>query len=118
MLLIYLLVLFAVSELPFAESKQLSRRRGKHVIKHGMFTGAHAKRTSRRWQNPSMLRSRATVDQRQAPSTGCGSQGLLVTEAPKTNIFAGLSDDEAAAVTSFLHEQESLNLTAAAEATS
>ncbi|KAL8725493.1 MAG: hypothetical protein Q9166_007313 [cf. Caloplaca sp. 2 TL-2023] len=42
----------------------------------------------------------------------------LTTKAPKTNIFAGLTNEEAAAVTSFLHGQRSLNLTAAANATS
>ena len=35
------------------------------------------------------------------------------TSAPKTNVWASLSNDEAASVISFLHEQPALNLTAA-----
>ena len=38
-------------------------------------------------------------------------------KAPKANIFQGLTDDEAAAVTSFLHDQPKLNLTAGSNAT-
>ena len=36
--------------------------------------------------------------------------------APYTNVFASLTNDEAAAVIGFLHQQESLNLTASADA--
>ncbi|KAJ7641294.1 copper amine oxidase [Roridomyces roridus] len=39
-----------------------------------------------------------------------------VVEAHQTNIFISLSDDEAASVISFLHNQTELNLTAAADA--
>ena len=37
--------------------------------------------------------------------------------APQKNIFLGLTDLEAASVTSFLHSQSNLNLTAASNAT-
>ncbi|KAL8725316.1 MAG: hypothetical protein Q9181_006455 [Wetmoreana brouardii] len=62
---------------------------------------------------------RDSIHRRQAPeSTGCNLDSQITIKAPKTNIFAGLTNDEAAAVTTFLHAQESLNLTAAANATS
>ena len=47
---------------------------------------------------------------------GC-SDGTITVTAPKTNIFGGLSDDEFANVTSFLHQQKRLNLTAVSNAT-
>ena len=88
-----------------------SRGTGSHTIKHGMFPGSFSKRSSRHDR-------RASIHRRQEPSgTGCGTGSQITTKAPKNNIFAGLTDDEAAAVTSFLHNQEKLNLTAAAEAT-
>ena len=88
-----------------------SRGTHPHTIKHGMFPGSFSKRSSR-------LDRRASTHRRQDPSgTGCGTGSQISTKAPKNNIFAGLTNDEAAAVTSFLHHQESLNLTAAAEAT-
>jgi primary-amine oxidase len=37
------------------------------------------------------------------------------TTAPKDNVWASLTNDEAAAVINFLHEQSALNLTAAAD---
>ena len=82
-----------------------------YVVKHGMFP-------ARSNSYSSGLRRRASLSQRQASNpSGCSSGSDLNTNAPKTNIFAGLTNDEAAAVTSFLHDQKSLNLTAAATAT-
>lgn len=61
---------------------------------------------------------RAPLARRQvSTSNGCGSTAQLITKAPKSNIFLGLTDNEAAAVTAFLHDQKNLNLTAAADAT-
>ncbi len=47
----------------------------------------------------------------------CASGAQLSVKAPKKNIFAGLSDQEAADATAFLHSQKTLNLTASANAT-
>lgn len=47
----------------------------------------------------------------------CSDSAELAATAPLTNIFAGLSSQEAADVTAFLHSQKSLNLTANANAT-
>ena len=58
---------------------------------------------------------RAPINRRQASS--CDSSSQLTTKAPKPNIFAGLTDQETADVTSFLHDQTALNLTVAANAT-
>lgn len=38
------------------------------------------------------------------------------TSAPKANVWASLSNDEAASVINFLHDQPTLNLTAAQDA--
>ena len=61
---------------------------------------------------------RAPLTRRQVSNqNGCGSTSQLTAKAPKSNIFLGLTDDEAAAITAFLHNQKNLNLTAAANAT-
>lgn len=61
---------------------------------------------------------RAPVERRQAPeSSGCDANSQLSVTAPKSNIFAGLTTDETIAITAFLHDQKSLNLTAASNAT-
>ncbi|KZT51209.1 amine oxidase [Calocera cornea HHB12733] len=49
-------------------------------------------------------------------SCGTGVSNYTIT-APKKNIWLGLTEDEVAAVTSFAHNQTSLNLTAAVNAT-
>ena len=55
---------------------------------------------------------------RQATGTPtCASGAEFAVKAPQKNIFLGLTDQEAADVTSFLHGQAALNLTAAANAT-
>ncbi|KAG8532817.1 uncharacterized protein KY384_002695 [Bacidia gigantensis] len=115
MLFTYLLVLLAAFDLSFA---RLSRRApggsSNKVVKHGHFpTGLPG--GSKTYRN----RRRASLAQRQASSaTGCGASGQLTVKAPSSNIFASLSDDDAASVITFLHAQPSLNLTAAATATS
>ena len=59
----------------------------------------------------------ARISSRETPaSSGC-SDGTIITAAPKSNIFAGLTNDELANVTAFLHQQKSLNLTAVSNAT-
>ena len=65
---------------------------------------------------PHMLRPKRAVREKRAEA--CTSSTEFVVKAPSTNIFLGLSDQEAADVTSFLHTQDSLNLTAATNATS
>lgn len=111
MLLLHFLALIAISSLAFAIEGRGLRRPGPHVVKHGMFPDHHTKYSSTHVR-------RASFGRRQDPSpASCGSSNQITTKAPKTNIFAGLTDEEAAAVTSFLHDQESLNLTAAANAT-
>lgn len=47
----------------------------------------------------------------------CPVDEKILIKAPKKNIFMGLEDSEAAAVTAFLHKQASLNLTAVENAT-
>ncbi|KAJ7320783.1 putative copper amine oxidase [Mycena albidolilacea] len=49
-------------------------------------------------------------------SSSSNSTFSTVSVAPKTNIFISLTNDEAASVISFLHNQTELNLTAAADA--
>ncbi|EKG22116.1 Copper amine oxidase [Macrophomina phaseolina MS6] len=53
---------------------------------------------------------------RQATGSQCAPPGAQTIQAPKSNIWAGLNEQEAAEVTAWLHEQLSLNLTAAARA--
>ncbi|GAA5930824.1 uncharacterized protein JCM15063_002470 [Sporobolomyces koalae] len=48
--------------------------------------------------------------------SSASSYDTPTTKAPKTNIWASLSTDEAASVVAFLHDQKKLNLTAAKEA--
>ena len=104
-----LLLLFSAFSCP---SASLGHGRPKsHIVKHGMFP-------SRLGKFAAGHRYRAPLARRQNPSQGsCGSSKLLTVNAPKPNIFLGLTDNEAAAVTTFLHAQNSLNLTAAAIAT-
>lgn len=116
MLFLYLLLLVAAPVLSFTTQGRGLQGRGlrgakPHVVKHGMFPATVNKQSSQ-------FGRRAPLNRRQTSSpTTCGSKSQLTTNAPKPNIFAGLTNDEAAAVTSFLHRQDSLNLTAAALAT-
>ncbi|KAL9111597.1 MAG: hypothetical protein Q9187_007909 [Circinaria calcarea] len=55
---------------------------------------------------------------RQTGSTStCASSAEFAVKAPQKNIFLGLTDQEAADVTSFLHAQAALNLTSVVNAT-
>ncbi|KAL8639331.1 MAG: hypothetical protein Q9228_003623 [Teloschistes exilis] len=73
---------------------------------------------SKQTWHPSANERRAPVERRQASdSTGCDPDSQLSVKAPKSNIFAGLTADETVAVTKFLHDEKSLNLTAASNAT-
>lgn len=111
MLFIHLLVLIAAAHLSFARLGHGLRGPRPHVVKHGMCSSSFTKRSSGDGR-------RAPISRREAPAqTSCGSGSQISIKAPKVNIFAGLTDDEAATVTSFLHDQKSLNLTAAANAT-
>ena len=111
MLFIYLLALIAASNLSLAKPRYGARGPSPRVVKHGMFPGSVTK-------DSSAHRRRAPLARRQTASpSSCGSGTQLTTKAPKSNIFAGLTDDEAAGAISFLHTQQSLNLTAAATAT-
>ena len=114
MLFLYLLVFIAAPVLAFARQARGLREPRPHIVKHGMFPGSINKHSGQ----SSKFGKRAPINRRQAgPPASCGSGDPLTTKAPKSNIFAGLTNDEAAAVTSFLHRQSSLNLTAAATAT-
>ena len=114
MLFLYLLALIALPVLSFSNQARGYRGLTPHVVKHGMFPGSINKHSGQ----SSKFGKRAPIVRRQASSNAsCGSETPLTTKAPKANIFAGLTDDEAAAVTSFLHSQSSLNLTAVVNAT-
>lgn len=113
MLLLYLLVLIATPVLSFTKQGR-GRGPSPQVVKHGMFPGSINKQSGKSGK----FGRRAPINRRQASTpTACGSGSQITTKAPKTNIFAGLTNDEAAAVTSFLHGQNSLNVTAGATAT-
>lgn len=61
----------------------------------------------------------ASVRELAGRSSSCKSPPVQVDfQAPKTNVWYGLSDDEVAATTEWLFEQADLNLTAAEEASS
>ena len=79
------------------------------LIKHGNFQGSPGKTASD-------LARRAPISRRQSSTGSCASGNQIDITAPKSNIFNGLTNDEAAAVTMFAHGQSSLNLTAAAMA--
>lgn len=49
---------------------------------------------------------------RQNAGSSCASPGAQQISAPKSNIWGGLTDVEAASITAWLHNQQSLNLTA------
>jgi len=114
MLFLYLLLLIAAPVLSFTKQGRGLRAPSPHVVKHGMFPGSVNKQSGK----SSKFGRRASIDRRQASNpTACGSGSQITTKAPKPNIFAGLTNDEVAAVTSFLHSQDNVNLTAAATAT-
>ncbi len=111
MLFSFFLVLLAAADLSLARRGPRLRGRVPPVVKHGVFPASLTPHSSEHAR-------RAPINRRQASnSTGCSTGSQITIKAPKTNIFAGLTDDEAAAVTLFLHGQKSLNLTAAADAT-
>lgn len=111
MLFIILFTWLIASNLAFAILNHGSRGARPRVTKHAMFPASLTKHSNGSWR-------RAPLERRQASNpTSCGSGSQIYTKAPKKNIFAGLTDEEAAAVTSFLHDQRSLNLTASATAT-
>lgn len=106
MLLTYLLAFVALGELGYGQYAP-----GPRSIKHGMFPAQPALHDG--GQIP-----KAPISRRQAPNpTRCGAGSQITAKAPKSNIFAGLTDDETAAVIAFLHEQDSLNLTAGSNTT-
>ena len=81
------------------------------IVKHGVFPDNIIKSEASHGR-------RSDNDRRQTPSAAtCNSGKQIRIQAPKTNIFEGLTDDEAAAATAFLHTEKRLNLTAAASAT-
>jgi len=107
----FLLVLLAAADLSLARRGPRLRGRTPPVVKHGAFPASFTPHSSEHQR-------RAPIHRRQnANSTGCSTGSQITTKAPKTNIFAGLTNDEAVAVTLFCHSQKSLNLTAAADAT-
>ena len=107
----FLLLLAVASDLTLARNGHGSHRRSTPDVRHGMFPVRLTKSSSGQGYHTAINRRQASA------SAGCGAGSQLTIKAPKTNIFAGLTDVEAAAVTSFLHSQRSLNLTAAASAT-
>ena len=110
MLLLQVLLLIAAPILTFAAPDRVLRGGKPQLVKHGILQNDPTRRSS--------TYGRAPIAPRQASNSGsCASSNQITTKAPKSNIFLGLTDDEAAAVTSFLHGQTSLNLTAAAMAT-
>lgn len=111
MLFLYFLVLIAASDLTFASQGNGPRGQHPHLVKHGMFPAGVPKHSRPHRREALVGRGKASQ------STACGSGGHLNTKAPRANIFAGLIDDDAAAVTAFLHRQKTLNLTAAVNAT-
>jgi len=61
----------------------------------------------------------AHVSAKQYDTTEFKSSGVSeapTVKAPRKNVWAGLTNDEAASVVAFLHNQTALNLTAAADA--
>lgn len=113
-LFLYLLILVTAPVFSFSKQARGLHGLSPHIIKHGIFPGSINKHSGQ----SSKFGKRAPINRRQAsPPAFCGSGNPLTTKAPKSNIFAGLTNDEAAAVTSYLHSQSSLNLTAAATAT-
>ncbi|KAI4252160.1 MAG: hypothetical protein LQ352_004444, partial [Teloschistes flavicans] len=107
-----LLVLLAAVNLAYTRRSSLLQRHGTlPLVNHGMFPSTQTGHYS--GNGP-----RAPVERRQAPeSSGCDANSQLSVTAPKSNIFAGLTTDETIAITAFLHDQKSLNLTAASNAT-
>ena len=115
MLLLYLFLAVATPVLSFSRL-----RRGLHQppkpVTHGMWTKSGSSQNSRMLRRDPVGRRDPVIRRQTAGSGTCGG-GQLTTKAPKVNIFGSLSDEEAASVTSFLHDQASLNITAAAAAT-
>lgn len=105
MLLLHFLVLIAISKLGLGRPAPGSYY--PHVT-HGRFPDNNVGLLQKRGR-------RSAPERRQASTCNPGQE--INVAAPKTNIFLGLTDDEAAAVTSFLHGQKSLNLTAGSNAT-
>ncbi|KAF7361132.1 Amine oxidase [Mycena sanguinolenta] len=75
------------------------------------FAGPHA-----RLKSPKRRPKNAALTEILTTSGSSNSTFSPVAVAPKSNIFISLTDDEAAAVIGFLHNQTELNLTAAADA--
>ena len=111
MLFISFVLVVAACVLSFASLSHGLLKSGAHIVKHGMFPARVGKHGLGHEQRVPLARRQLSA------SNGCGSTTQLTTKAPKSNIFLGLTDDEAAAVTAFLHDQKELNLTAAASAT-
>ena len=117
MLFQYFLLLIAAANFSFARlpDRQVHKRPGSQkrspaVANHGMFKGDTNKPSSEQWRNNPLRRRQSS-----GGSPSCGSTSQLTIAAPKSNIFLGLTTDEAVAVTQFLHDN--LNLTAASNAT-
>ena len=104
-------LLIAASALSFSGVSHGLLKPRAHIVKHGMFPARLGKHGLGHGRRVPLARRQLSA------SNGCSSTTQLTTKAPKSNIFLGLTDDEAAAVTAFLHDQEELNLTAAASAT-
>ena len=116
MLFSYFFLLIAAADFTFARPPQRQvhkkpgyNKRSSPIAQHGVFSGK-SKSPSSAWRNNPLHRR-----QDSSSSGACGTASQLTVQAPKSNIFQGLTDVEAAGVTEFLHEN--LNLTASANAT-
>lgn len=119
MLLLSWLILLAQVFFSVARQPGAARRRSPSVGRNRIFPNNNNGIFPNSPMRQSNVHERsAPIYQRQeSTSSGCGSGGSITAKAPKSNIFAGLTNDEAVAVTAFLHGQKSLNLTATADAT-
>lgn len=100
-------MLFTTVALFLAAVSPAIATRSHAVTRHGKFQG-HASNT---------LQKRGHEARAPKAAASCNTGAEITITAPKPNIFLGLTDVEAANVTSFLHQQKSLNLTAVANLT-
>ncbi|KAF7290310.1 Amine oxidase [Mycena chlorophos] len=82
-----------------------------------VLAGPHARLRHQRKSPPKVAHPEILTETAAGSSNASATFSPTIT-APKQNIFISLTDDEAAAVISFLHDQPELNLTATVIATS
>lgn len=115
MLSFHLLGIFALAATAAARGSPHPKRKTPWTRPNGP-KGRHSARSAQTEMNYRKARSFVDLELAKRDQLIPNTTAAPTTSAPKANIWRSLSNDEAASVVAWLHNQTALNLTAAADA--